>query len=358
MGFDKWVSHDNFFELNPHLSFDGGPPTQIQGESSEIVVDETIKFIADSDEDKKPFLAVVWFGSPHEPYSGLPEDLALYDDLPEEYAKKMVSLTSNETGKQVKRPLRDVLRERFAEITAMDRAIGKLRTYLKAQSLKQNTLLWYCGDNGTPRSGIITSPFRGQKGQVYEGGVRVPGVIEWPARISQPITSHVPSVTSDILPTVCSLAGIDVPNRPLDGANLAPLFDGSAVERSQPICFWNYAQRRESRGEPYIDPELQKGTTPLVKLSGGIPTRNFQNFHHPKIVEEDYWGSCSILGARFKLVIHQSGKRVTKELFDMDSDPAEKNNVLQEHPAAAEALETQMHEWKTSVLTSLTGSDY
>ena len=76
-GFDQWVSHDNFFELNPVLSRNGGPPTRFPGESSEIVIQETIRFLKTTQKQKKPFLAVVWFGSPHEPYSGLPKDLAL-----------------------------------------------------------------------------------------------------------------------------------------------------------------------------------------------------------------------------------------------------------------------------------------
>ncbi len=143
MGFDEWLSHDNFFELNPSLSRNGGPPLRFEGESSEIIIEETIRFIGKSQQSGKPFLAVVWFGSPHEPYSGLEKDLALYDNLPEKYAKTTVSLTSNETGGPVRRPLRDVLRERYAEITAMDRAIGTLRNYLKNEGLRK-----------TPCSGI------------------------------------------------------------------------------------------------------------------------------------------------------------------------------------------------------------
>ncbi|HIA19885.1 MAG TPA: N-acetylgalactosamine-6-sulfatase, partial [Planctomycetaceae bacterium] len=83
-GFHQWLSHDNFFELNPVLSRNGGPPTRFAGESSEIIVTETIRFLKTARMQKKPFFAVVWFGSPHEPYSGLEKDLALYDNLPEE----------------------------------------------------------------------------------------------------------------------------------------------------------------------------------------------------------------------------------------------------------------------------------
>ena len=157
MGFDEYISHDNFFELNPVFSVNGAEPKLFEGESSEIVIDHTIKFIQKAKENDKPFMAVVWFGSPHEPYSGLPGDLALYDDLPDSLNNRNVRLTSNETGDRTERPLGDVLQERYAEITAMDRAIGQLREYLKENKLHENTMVWYCGDNGTPPSAGRTS---------------------------------------------------------------------------------------------------------------------------------------------------------------------------------------------------------
>ncbi len=361
MGFDEWLSHDNFFELNPHLSRNGGPPERFAGESSEIIVDATIRFIGKAKQSEKPFFAVVWFGSPHEPYSGLKDDLALYDDLPEAYQKRSVRLTSNETGRPVRRALRDVLRERFAEITAMDRAIGKLRRSLEEEGLRQNTLLWYCGDNGTPSSGLVASPFRGQKGQMYEGGTRVPGVIEWPARIPKPRVTKVNTVTSDMLPTICALVDRPLGDRPLDGINLAPLIDGRMTERPTPICFWSYAANRKTARapKPYIDPELQVGTTPLVKLMDGRPTRTFRNFHHPSITEQDYSGPRAILENHYKLVINgQQRDESVKELFNLHSDPAEKTNLVESHPEIAKKLDQQLRDWQQSVLNSLTGTDY
>src|SRR5437773_8538883 len=220
MGFHEWLSHDNFFELNPSLSRNGGPPELMEGEGSEIIVREAIRFIAAARKDGKPFFTVIWFGSPHEPYSGLPADLALYDDLPAKYSNKKVRLTSNETGGPVTRSQGEVLRERYAEITAMDRAVGILRKHLAAQGLRHDTLLFYCGDNGTSADASLASPHRGVKGQVYEGGVLVPGLIEWPERIPQPRTTTVRAHTSDLLPTLSALVGQPLPARPLDGFNL------------------------------------------------------------------------------------------------------------------------------------------
>jgi len=359
MGFDEWLSHDNFFEMNPHLSRNGGPPEQFQGESSDVVMDETIRFIGKAKQSERLFFAVVWFGSPHEPYSGLDEDLALYDDLPESYRDRLVRLTSMDTGLPVKRPLHEVLRERYAEITAMDRAMGRLRRYLDEEGLRRNTLLWYCGDNGVPHR--VTTPFRAQKGLVYEGGIRVPGVIEWPERIPQPRVTDVNAVTSDVLPTICDLVGQPLPDRPLDGISLKPLIDGQMTARPGPICFWNYDARQETKKglEPYIDARLQEGTTPLVKKMAGRLTRNFLNFHHPRVAEQDFAGPRAILDNRYKLVVDgQPGNESARELFDLGNDPAEEHNLIETRPDVAKRLERQLRDWQQSVLDSLTGADY
>ena len=153
----------------------------------------------------------------------------------------------------------------------MDRAIGQLRDYLEHTGLKNNTMLWYKGDNGTPSSGLADSPLRGLKGTMYEEGIRVPSIIEWPARIQLPRTTDVPAVTSDILPTLTTLTGHNLPDRVLDGINLEPLIDGLMTTRPQPIFFWsfNISGLSGRMTEPYIRADLQAGTTPLVKLMDG-----------------------------------------------------------------------------------------
>lgn len=362
MGFHEWVSHDNFFEMDPSLSRNGAPPEVIKGESSEILIQETLRFIDRAQEKDKPFFTVVWFGSPHEPYSGLPADLALYDDLPAKYQKK-VKLTSNETGGPVQRPQGEVLRERYAEITAMDRSIGMLRKHLADKGLRENTLVFYCGDNGTSADGALGFPHRGVKGQVYEGGTLVPGVIEWPARIPKPLSTGVRASTSDLLPTLCALLGQPLPKRPMDGIDITGLLDGKMSARSNPLYFWNYNSGNINKAnglEPWIDPELQKGTTPLVKKSGGKATRDFTNFRHPALSEEDYLGPRAIIDGNHKLVIHESkkGGDATLELFNLQVDPAEKTNLFDQQPDVAKKLQSQLRQWQDGVLKSLTGADY
>ncbi|MFM9079896.1 MAG: sulfatase-like hydrolase/transferase, partial [Opitutaceae bacterium] len=146
MGFDEYLSHDNFFEMDPPLSRNGATPEIIKGESSELVVAEAARFARKVAAEGKPFFIVVWFGSPHGPYSGTPADLALYSKVQKEE-----------------------LRHRFAEITAMDRAIGRFRAALREAGVADNTLVWFNSDNGLPREHkgeSFDGDWRGAKGTV------------------------------------------------------------------------------------------------------------------------------------------------------------------------------------------------
>ena len=173
-GFDEWLSAPNFFDNDPILSREG-VAVQTKGESSMVTVDAAIEFIRKHARAPKPFLAVVWFGSPHVPHAASKEDYASYAAEGEKKANF------------------------YGEIAGIDRAVGKLRQELRTLGIHQNTLFWYCSDNGgLPRVGVTGG--RGHKGSVYEGGLRVPAIIEWPARIPKPRSTEVPANTVDIYP--------------------------------------------------------------------------------------------------------------------------------------------------------------
>ena len=358
MGFETWVSHDNFFEMDPILSRNGAAPLKLKGEGSEVIINEAISFIKNSKKKDSPFFAVVWFGSPHEPYQSLPEDLELYKNLPDSLANLSVRLTSLETGKQVFRSMDSVLKNRFSEITAMDRAIGKLRKHLKSESIQDNTIIWYCGDNGIPSSGLYNSSLNGLKGTVYEGGTRVPGIIEWPNRIKESGISNMSTVTTDIFPTLCDLVGLELPDRPMDGISLMPLINYKIEERSKPIYFWNFDTKHLTDSVHYIESVLQQGTTPMAKISNGVFTRNFKNYHHDQITKEDYLGDRAILDNNYKLIINKIEGNEVKQLYNVIEDKGETINLIKTYPEIADKLEKQMEEWQQSVLISLTEKDY
>src|SRR5690606_15153204 len=240
-------------------------------------------------------------------------------------------------------------------------AIGQLRKHLAENALRENTLVFYCGDNGTSADSALGVPHRGVKAQVYEGGILVPGLVEWPARVPQPRVSNVRASTSDLLPTLCALIGEKLPARPLDGADLTAVIDGKMTERPNPLYFWEYDTGRltTSKPKPWIDPKLQEGTTPLVKLLQGKATRDFTNFQQPALTEDDYRGARAIIDGNYKLVLHERKEGAVKqELFDLEADAAEKRNLFEKNPVEAERLQARLRAWQESVLHSLTGADY
>jgi arylsulfatase A len=107
----------------------------------------------------------------------------------------------------------------------------------------ENTLIFFTSDNGPAITGIhphgSAGPLRAKKGHLYEGGIRVPGMLHWPSKI-KPGTSDEPVCGVDLLPTLCALADLPVPaDRALDGASMVPLFAGKPVERRTPL-YWHF----------------------------------------------------------------------------------------------------------------------
>ncbi|MCW5965226.1 MAG: sulfatase-like hydrolase/transferase [Bryobacterales bacterium] len=330
MGFRDWLSHDNFFGHSPKLSRNGAMPQRFHGESSEVVAREAARFIEQGARSERSTFTVLSFGSPHEPYTPADDDIVPYH------------------GKVPER-----LAERFAEITAMDRAIGHLRDTLKRIRIQDDTLLWFISDNGTPVPDAVDSPLRGAKGSYYEGGIRVPSIIEWKGGISEARRTSVPAVTSDMLPTLCEIAGIPMPQRQLDGISLVPLLDGVMQQRPSPICFWVYDVAREARENPgqYLSEEAQTGNIPTSK----VPFIVFRNHKHPKARTSDFGGTAAITDNRYKLYVPPKG---APELYDLEADTAEKLNLAGKQPDRVREMLAKLHEWQRSVERSLTGADY
>ncbi len=187
--------------------------------------------------------SVVWLAS--HPYSGLPEDVAQYADVPGE-----------------------ALRNRFTEISALDRAVGKLRNALTELDVRNNTLVWYCSDNGLghdPKQSF-NGPWREKKGSIYEGGIRVPGIIEWPQVIQAPRQSDMACVTSDILPTLLDLLSLSSPEpeRPIDGISLKRLITAGDIQsRPRPIGFWKYNAAGEQKNQRWMPADMTRVRPPL-----------------------------------------------------------------------------------------------
>jgi arylsulfatase A-like enzyme len=339
-GFDEWLSAPNFFDNNPILSREG-VAVQTKGESSMVTVDAAIEFMRKHAEGPKPFLAVVWFGSPHGPHRAAEQDRALYEDQPKKN------------------------RDWLGEITGIDRAFGKLRKELRKLRIHENTILWYCSDNGGLRN--ESTGGRGRKGQIYEGGLRVPGILEWPARLGKHRVTDVPCVTSDIYPTLLDLVGVTMPGQPpLDGISLVPLLEGRMTQRPKPIGFWDHPTR--GRGTPSA--KLMAELLATQKAGKEIDPHTFGPDAHKVRKQyplDTYPGHAAWLDWPWKLHriqkkaksdVRLSTGHLTVELYHLADDPNEKNNLAAEHSDRANAMRAELEQWQASVVRSLNGRDY
>lgn len=304
MGFDQWVSADNFFDLDPVLGRQG-IPEKFHGESSDIVTDEALKFIRQQAAGGKPFLAVVWFGSPHVPHEALPADKAAYASLPEKD------------------------QDYYGELTAVDRSVGRLRAALRELKASDNTLLWYCSDNGGAAGPKSTGNLRGSKGTLWEGGVRVPGLVEWPSRIKQAFVSDLPCSTLDIYPTVLAATGAVAQKQvePLDGINLLPLFDRQTETRIKAIPFWAHGR----------------------DLSG-----------HATLIDWPYKLHLNPVSRRDKKAAPADANAPSNQplLYDISEDPKETTDLAAQQTDRVERMTAALRKWQESVDRSLAGADY
>lgn len=205
----------------------------LQGDDAAIVMNKAITFIKHQQHLQQPFLAFIWFHNVHTPLGKNPDLMALYSDYTE---KEQIY---------------------FSNITAIDNQIGRLRMALRESNLSDNTMVWFTSDNGpnlkgkkSPKSATAqdgnfvytalgsTGAFRGWKRDCYEGGLRVPGILEWPARIKKSRRTDFPVVTSDYFPTALAAVGLPLPNnRAYDGINLLPIIEREPNYKRPPIGF-------------------------------------------------------------------------------------------------------------------------
>lgn len=330
MGFDRWLSGLNFFDRDPYLS-DNGTYRQIEGQGSVIVMDAAIEFIEAHHDDDKPIFTVIWFPSPHDPHAETPE----FDGAESLYAG---------------RPSRGY----FLEITLLDQQLGRLRTALRELGIADNTLLWYCSDNG----GLVqaSSGGRARKGSIYEGGLRVPAMLEWPNRFEH-ASIDVPAVTSDIYPTLLAIAGASVEHQPtLDGIDLAPILAGEQTRRPE-IGFWfGIAEGDGTWNDRLISQlmEAQQAGRPTP-----LPERLLKNVNDfPDHANNTARGHAAWLAWPWKLHRITRGGETRLELYNLVDDPMESNNLAQTQSERAAAMLEDLTAWQSSVLQSHEGRDY
>ena len=249
----------------------------LKGDDSKIIIDRVIPFIYICTENNNPFLSVIWFHTPHLPVIAGKK----YRDMYKEYDMD--------------------LQHFYGCITAMDDQIGRLVGELEDLEILDNTIIFFTSDNGPEgrqmkgRTQGSTRGLKGRKRSLYEGGIRVPGLLFWPERIRNSRVIDMPVSTSDYYPTIMDLLKIDMPDQPeLDGISLVPLIEERQSFRNKPIGFQSKNQ------QAYIDD-------------------------------------------RYK--IYSSDKGVSFEMFDIINDPEESQDLSLEFPEIKDTLINELNVW-------------
>lgn len=275
----------------------------LEGPTAKVVMDRAIPFIGKAVAGRTPFFATIWFHEPHDPVVAGPEYRALYRGCsePEQHY--------------------------YGCITAMDEQIGRLCRELRALGAADNTMIWFCSDNGPEGKTGTEKNFRGSTGglqgrkrSLFEGGIRVPALLVWPGHARPGRVVDVPCCTLDYFPTVAQVIGFKMPDpRPIDGMDLGPILAGDMTRRTKPIPFWfQHASKAAMHGSPTL----------------------------------------ALVDDHFKLLTNLSSNANEDMLFDVARDPAEKTNLLASHPKLAAAMKTWIRDWTESCKASHSGADY
>jgi arylsulfatase B len=130
----------------------------------------------------------------------------------------------------------------------LDDSVGRVLAHLRATGLAESTLVVFLSDNGGPTKELTSrnAPLRGGKGELWEGGIRVPFIVSWPGQIP-PRTDATPVISLDATATALALAGISAPPTPLDGVNLWPLLSGKSTAAPHSALYWRVGERHAIR---------------------------------------------------------------------------------------------------------------
>lgn len=275
-----------------------GHSEPILKDDSDFIADMFETFLKDtlSESEQKPFFIFLPFHGVHIRYVASHPYNTLYTSNPK--------LSLNEI-------------DYYGSISALDEAVGRVRQLLRVYNISDNTMLWFTSDNGpAKRSPGNTGGLRDRKGSVYEGGIRVPGIIEWPGIITSNRASNINAITSDFLPTLCDILEVSPPaDRPLDGVSLLP----------------HLRQQTEVRNES-------------IKWAYKINYGNFNGRYTAALLED-----------RFKVVAeYRRGNVTSAQLFDIDIDRGESNDISLENPDTLKKLLKDLEDWRLSVITSAT----
>ncbi len=277
------------------------------GYCTEVFFDEAIEWVADRKEKDEPFFLYLPTNAPHSPLWVPTEDLRAVEERFAQYEHLLPELRPH---------LRACIVRFLAMIRNLDTQIGRLREFLVEQDLADDTLLIFMTDNGSTFGyQYFNAGMRGNKTTLWEGGHRVPCFLHWPnGDLGEPRDMPLLTEVQDLLPTLATLCGLDTD--PCDGVDLTPALQTEATPPDDRMLVVNYSRMPGALDYPSPDAESVVGRE-----------------------------GAAVLWKRWRLL-------ETDQLYDLDSDPAQEHNVIDDHPAVAEAMLGHLNAWWADVETA------
>ncbi len=251
-GFDRWLAlhawpvPNNRNPVNFYL--DGRPLGKQQGFSAGIAIDQALAWLERRDPGR-PFFLYLATAEPHSPIASPDRFNRMYSHLTQGEPRPFDNPTSPDipppTDLEARGP-----GEYYANVTYLDHEVGRLLARLEELGLGDETIVIFTSDNGPVTSDWrnwweinlygSTGGFRGRKGDLYEGGIRVPALIRWPDRVAPGTVSDAPVSGYDLLPTLAAIVGSSLPDdRPYDGEDVSALLYGGTFQRRRPL-YWEF----------------------------------------------------------------------------------------------------------------------
>lgn len=259
----------------------------LEGPNSKVIMDRVLAFVDASRVSKKSFFTTIWFHTPHLPVVASQKYREIYSGI--SYEKQLY----------------------YGSITAMDEQVGRLWEHLESIGEADNTMIWFCSDNGPERQTPGSAgPFRERKRSLYEGGLRVPAFFVWSDKIAGGGKTDFPMFTSDYLPSILDFLDLDYPQeeRPLDGISVRYVLEGKKTGRPKAMGFMHRT------------------------------------------------GAQSWVNDRYKLISPAKDKPF--ELYDLIEDKEEKNDISSKNPEIFTSMQNELTHWLESVKKSEQGKDY
>jgi arylsulfatase A-like enzyme len=280
----------------------GREPAEVKGYSTDAFGDAAVDFItrhaATRAADGQPWFLYLSFVPPHWPMEAKPEHMAAFASEPDLHRRTLLAM-----------------------MASLDENVGNVLDALDATGQRDDTVVFFVSDNGGPtgrprprpdapfefgRNASRNHPFRGEKGNLFEGGIRVPFLVRWPGVIPPGSTYDEPVISLDILPTALAAAGRPAASdRGLDGVDLRPALSGEATAPPHETLLWRFRFPAPDAGQQKF--AIRQGRWKLVR-DGGPPA-----------------------------------------LYDLVADPGEKTDIAAREPERAAALRAEWDRWNATL---------